>query len=173
MIRTILFLTLFALISCDPNTSEIEVKNKEDLKRQKDSIENSEIEANKIENTTENKPNLNFDQLYPFLKRSLLKTVCESYRIEEKSTALIAYSKENDMFLSSWGWDLIKQPLLIKDIDNDGLTDYTIELFNSGGGCGGQIGQSERWTLLGSKPDKFEWTHTIPYKSESGKWEKN
>lgn len=54
----------------------------------------------------------------------------------------------------------------------DYLVDYTIELSNQGGGCGGNIGQQERWTLFGTKPDKFIWTHIIPYRSESGKWEK-
>jgi len=120
-----------------------------------------------------NEPNLNFEQLYPILKQSLLEIVCESYRIEEKRTSIEVYSKESDMFLSSWEWDLNSQPILIKDIDNDGLKDYTLELLNSGGGCGGQLGQSERWTLFGSKPNRFEWTHTIPYRSESGNWEKN
>ena len=114
----------------------------------------------------ESEPNLNFEQLYPILKKSLLKIVCESYRIEEKSNNLQAYSKESDMFLSSWSWDLNNNPLLIKDIDNDGLIDYTLELSNEGGGCGGQIGESERWTLFGSKPDRFKLTHTIPYRSE-------
>jgi hypothetical protein len=173
MTKAILFLPLLALIACGPNASEIEAKIKADLKRQQDSIATSEIEVKKIEADQKNEPNLNFEQLYPILKKSLLEIVCESYRVEEKRTSLEAYSKESDMFLSSWEWDLNNQPILIKDIDNDGLKDYTIELFNSGGGCGGQIGRSERWTLSGSKPDRFEWTHTIPYRSESGKWEKN
>jgi hypothetical protein len=138
-----------------------------------DSIVNSDLKDKKIINIPKNETILNFKQLYPILKKSLLEIVCESYRIEEEINSLSAYSKESDMFLSSWEWDLNNQPILIKDIDNDGLKDYTIELFNSGGGCGGQIGQSERWTLSGSKPDRFEWTHTIPYRSESGKWEKN
>lgn len=119
---------------------------------------------------------LTFEQLYPVLKKSLLEMICEEnrpYRIEEESNSLIVYQKESDGFLSSWEWNLKDQPLMVKDIDSDGLIDYTIELLNAGGGCGGQMGESERWTLFGSKPERFIWTHTIPYRSESGKWEKN
>ncbi len=128
--------------------------------------------ANAQITNSQNDQKLNFEQLYPILKKSLLKEVCESYRIEEEDKSLNVYSKESDMFLSSWEWDLNKKPLLIKDIDNDGIIDYTIELENQGGGCGGQIGESERWTLFGSQPDRFKWTHVIPYRSETGKWEK-
>ena len=118
------------------------------------------------------KGKLNFAQLYPILKKSLLAKVCETYQTEEDNNKLIAHSKESGMFLSSWEWDLKDNPLLIKDIDNDGLLDYTIELMNAGGGCGGQIGESERWTLFGSQPDRFVWTHVITYQSKTGKWEK-
>jgi len=173
MKKTIVFLPLLALIACGPNASEIEAKIKADLQKQQDSIATSEIEVIKIEVFPKNEPNLNFEKLYSILKKSLLQIVCESYRIEEERTSLSAYSKESDRFLSSWEWDFDNQPITIKDIDNDGLKDYTIELFNSGGGCGGQIGRSERWTLFGSKPHSFEWTHTIPYRSESGKWEEH
>jgi hypothetical protein len=112
-----------------------------------------------------------FETIYPVLKSNLLKVVCESYKIVEERNTLKALSKETDLFLSSWEWDLKNSPLIAKDIDNDGLMDYTIELFNTGGGCGGQIGQQERWILFGSNPKEFIWTHIIPYRSTSGKWE--
>jgi hypothetical protein len=151
----------------------IDAKIKGGKKKQQDAIVTPEIVAKKNENVPNKELNLNFRQLYPYLKKSLLEIVCEPYRIEEGRSSLNAYSKESDMFLSSWEWDLNNPSILIKDIDNDGVKDYTIELLNQGGGCGGQIGQSERWTLFGSRPDRFVWTHTIPYRSESGKWEKN
>jgi hypothetical protein len=115
---------------------------------------------------------LTFKELYPKLKKSLLEFVCEAYTIKEEKNTLLAYSKESEGFLSSWEWDLNNKPLMVKDIDDDGLVDYTIELFNSGGGCGGQIGEEERWTLFGSKPNQFKCTHIIPYRSETGKWER-
>ncbi len=112
-----------------------------------------------------------FETIYPVLKTDLLKVVCEPYKIVEERNSLKALSKETDMLLSSWEWDLKNSPLLVKDIDNDGLIDYSIELFNTGGGCGGQISQQERWILFGSNPKEFIWTHVIPYRSTSGKWE--
>jgi hypothetical protein len=114
-----------------------------------------------------------FEKLYPILKISLLATVCEEYTFEEQANSLTASMKESGGFLSTWYWDLENKPMKIKDIDQDGLLDYTIELSNEGGGCGGNIGQSERWTLFGAKPNQFIWTHTIPYRSSTGKWEKN
>ena len=114
-----------------------------------------------------------FIKFYPILKRSLLATVCEAYNFEEQANSLTANMQESDGFLSTWHWDLENKPMTIKDIDHDGLMDYTIELENEGGGCGGNIGQSERWTLFGAKPNEFIWTHTIPYRSSTGKWEKN
>jgi hypothetical protein len=116
---------------------------------------------------------LSFDELYPILKKSLLEIVCESYTVQEGKNGLSVYSRETKMLLSSWEWNLTKNPLTVKDIDNDGQIDYTIELSNIGGGCGGQLAQEERWTLFGSKPDIFIWTHLIPYRSTSGSWEKN
>jgi hypothetical protein len=113
-----------------------------------------------------------FGDLYPILKTNLLEVVCESYKIEEEHNVLTAISTRNDKFLSSWEWDLENKPLLVNDIDKDGLMDYTIELFNAGGGCGGQIGRDERWTMFGSNPNGFVWTHLIPYRSTTGKWEK-
>jgi hypothetical protein len=115
---------------------------------------------------------LTFKELYPKLKKSLLEYVCEDYNVKEEQNTLNAYSKESDGFLSSWEWDLKNKPLMVKDIDDDGLLDYTIELTNAGGGCGGQIGEEERWTLFGSNPKVFKCTHIIPYKSETGKWER-
>jgi len=112
-----------------------------------------------------------FEVVYPILKTNLLKVVCESYKIVEERNTLTALSKETGFPLSVWEWDLNNKPLLAKDIDNDGLMDYTIELFNAGGGCGGQIGQEERWTLFGSNPKDFIWTHVIPYRSSTGKWQ--
>ena len=184
-IMTNLGVAIFAylfLISCGSSTSQEEkakiIKEYKDSialveKAKQDSIANSDFENKKIINIPKKEPILNFKQLYPILKKSLLKYVCESYRIEEKSNRLSAYNKESDSHLSTWSWDLNNDPLIIKDIDNDCVIDYTLELSNEGGGCGGQIAQSERWTLFGSKPDRFIWTHTIPYRSESGKWEKN
>ena len=117
---------------------------------------------------------MKWGQLYALLKNNLLESTCEpSVVFEENTNSISVNSEESDYFLSSWEWDFVSRPLLIKDIDNDGLLDYTIEMTNEGGGCGGQIGEDERWTLFGAKPDIFEWTHTIPYRSESGKWEKN
>ena len=168
------------LINCGSNSSSNEktdiIKEYKDSialdeKAEQDSIVNSDFKDEKIKIIPKNEPNLNFEQLYPILKKSLLEVVCESYRIEEGNNGLSVYSNETDDYLSSWGWDL--STLLIKDIDKDGLIDYTLELSNEGGGCGGQIAELERWTLFGSKPDRFKWTHTIPYRSESGKWEKN
>lgn len=129
-----------------------------------------EVDTKVEEPKKEEKPALTFKDLYPKLKKSLLKVVCEDYSITEEKNSLSAFSKETKMFLSTWEWDLKNKPLLVKDIDKDGLVDYTIELTNAGGGCGGQIGEEERWTLFGSQPDLFEWTHIIPYRSESGKW---
>ena len=161
----VLVLGTFFLLSCGNGSSSPEEKAKiikayEDSlamadKAKQDSIVNSDLKEKKIINIPKNETILNFKQLYPILKKNLLEIVCESYRIEEGINSLSAYS------------------LIIKDIDNDGLIDYTLEMTNGGGGCGGQIEQSERWTLFGSKPDRFKWTHTIPYRSESGKWEKN
>jgi hypothetical protein len=173
MKKRILFLPILTLIACGQNVENAKAQiNSDQEKIRQDSTAQSEIESNNIKSTPENSPNLNFEQLYPYLKNSLIETVCEACRIEEENSSLHAYSIESDAFLSSWEWDLSNKPLLIEDIDNDGLIDYTIELFNAGGGCGGQIGESERWTLFGSRPNRFEWTHIIPYRSETGNWEK-
>jgi hypothetical protein len=175
----ILFASLF-LLSCGNSNPSSEdkakiIKEYKDSmvlveKAKQDSIVTSDSKK-KIITSPHDEEKLNFEHLYPILKKCLLKVVCDSYRIEEEDNSLIAYSKESNMFLSKWEWDLKDNPLLIKDIDNDGLLDYTIELINEGGGCGGQIGESERWTLFGSQPDRFKWTHVIPYRSITGKWE--
>jgi hypothetical protein len=132
------------------------------------------------ENTISNKNNngnskMDFNQLYPILKKSVVQKICDDYRsdykiIEERNKILI-YSKSSESFISSWEWDLNNNPLQIKDINMDGVNDYTIELFNEGGGCGGQIGENERWTLFGNDLNYFRWTHVIPYRSSSGQWE--
>lgn len=173
-----LFILIFLFSSCQQSNTTSTEKNVVDkqidtsLKSTSDKVDD-QIKEKTLENEKlADKSNLNFDQLYPILKKGLLKQVCESYNAKDEKNRLEATSKETGMFLSSWEWDFKIQPLLIKDIDNDGLVDYTIELSNQGGGCGGQLGQQERWTLFGSKPDKFIWTHIIPYRSESGKWEK-
>ena len=110
-------------------------------------------------------------KLYPILKKSLLESTCEPCILTEEGESFISVnSQESDYYLSSWVWDLVNRPLLIEDIDNDGLVDYTIEMSNEGGGCGGQIGEEERWTLFGSDPTNFIFTHYIPYESETGDW---
>ena len=173
-----LFIIIFLFSSCQQSNTTSTEKNVVDkqidtsLKSTSDKVDD-QIKQKTLENEKlADKSNLNFDQLYPILKKSLLKQVCESYNAKDEKNRLEATSKETGMFLSSWEWDFKTQPLLVKDIDNDGLVDYTIELSNQGGGCGGQLGQQERWTLFGAKPEKFVWTHIIPYRSESGKWEK-
>lgn len=178
--KSILHLLIFVSIfsSCQQSNttpSETNVEDKQidtSLKSTSENTDNQTKEQNTENEKLAEKPNLNFEQLYPILKKGLLKQVCESYNAKDEKNRLEATSKETGMFLSTWEWDFKRSPLLIKDIDNDGLVDYTIELSNQGGGCGGNIGQQERWTLFGSKPDKFIWTHIIPYRSESGKWEK-
>ena len=113
-------------------------------------------------------------QLYPILKKSLLESTCEPCILTDEGESFISVnSQESDFFLSSWVWDLVNRPLLIKDIDNDGLVDYTIEMSNEGGGCRGQIAEEERWTLFGSDPTNFIFTHRIPYRSETFEWEKH
>jgi len=177
IIHLLIIVSIFS--SCqqsNPTQSETNVDDKKidtSLKSTSDTV-NAQTKDRTPENEKlAEKPNLNFEQLYPILKKDLLKQVCEPYKIKEEKNRLEVTSKETEYrFLSSWEWDFKTSPLLIKDIDNDGLVDYTIELSNQGGGCGGNIGQQERWTLFGSKPDKFVWTHIIPYRSESGKWEK-
>jgi hypothetical protein len=110
-------------------------------------------------------------QLYPILKKSLLESTCEPCILTDEGESFISVnSQESDFFLSSWVWDLVNRPLIIKDIDNDGLIDYTIEMSNEGGGCGGQVGLEERWTLFGSDPTNFIFTHLIPYRSETRDW---
>ena len=115
---------------------------------------------------------MTWGQLYPILKNNLLESTCEpSVIFEENANSISVNSVEADYFLSSWEWDFGNRPLLIKDIDNDGLVDYTIEMTNAGGGCGGEIGEDQRWTLFGSDPNYFIYTHYIPYESETGNWE--
>ena len=163
-----LLLSVVLLLSCNHSNS-ITVRKKNKVSQAKKTI--SEDVNNSSKQQSEENLILDFVKLYPILKKSLLGVVCESYVIKEESTMLQAISKEVDMNLSSWEWDLKNKPVVVKDIDNDGKLDYTIELINEGGGCGGNMGEEERWTLFGSKPDRFVWTHLIPYRSVSGKWE--
>ena len=174
-----LFILILLFSSCQQSNTTSTEKNVVDkqidtsLKSNSDKVDDLTKEKNTENEKLADKSVLNFEQLYPILKKGLLKQVCESYNAKDEKNRLEATSKETgNRFLSIWEWDFKTQPLLVKDIDNDGLVDYTIELSNQGGGCGGNIGQQERWTLFGSKPDKFIWTHIIPYRSESGKWEK-
>jgi hypothetical protein len=167
----ILCVFAFFLNACTSSKSEDNpTQNQKKSAVVKDSSDLVEYKAK--DELKDEEPILTFKELYPKLKKSLLEFVCEAYTIKEEKNTLLAYSKESEGFLSSWEWDLNNKPLMVKDIDNDGLVDYTIELFNSGGGCGGQIGEEERWTLFGSKPNQFKCTHIIPYRSETGKWER-
>jgi hypothetical protein len=154
--------------SSNSGTATNSKENKHDPPKVNDNKEKVDTIVN--EKLKDQQPTLTFKDIYPKLKNSLLKVVCEAYTTTEEKNNLSVFSKETKMFLSSWEWDLKNKPLLVKDIDKDGLLDYTIELNNAGGGCGGQMGEEERWTLFGSRPDKFEWTHVIPYRSETGKW---
>jgi hypothetical protein len=154
------------------SSNESAISSAQDSSRREDNANFKSPDAEPRSDEDENKPVLEFKDLYPILRKSLLKNVCESYRIAESENSLEAYSLESDMFLSKWEWDFVNKPLLTQDIDNDGLLDYTLELFNSGGGCGGQFGTNERWTLFGSKPGSFVLTHIIPYRSSTGSWEK-
>ncbi|MCF8407649.1 MAG: hypothetical protein K9G36_01640 [Crocinitomicaceae bacterium] len=107
---------------------------------------------------------LDFNQLYPILKKSLLKEICEiyhPYKLDEQKNTLKVYSKESNVFVTSWIWDLKKSPIKFNDLDNDGVMDYTIELSNTGGGCGSQFYQQQRWTLFGSSMNFFVLTHAI------------
>jgi hypothetical protein len=169
--NVIFFAFVLFLSACTSSKSEDNpTQNQKKSAVVKDS---SDLVENKAKDELKDEePILTFKELYPKLKKSLLEFVCEAYTIKEEKNTLLAYSKESEGFLSSWEWDLNNKPLMVKDIDNDGLVDYTIELFNSGGGCGGQIGEEERWTLFGSNPKVFKCTHNIPYRSETGKWER-
>ena len=159
------------LSSCTSSKSEgNSTQNQKKSTVVKDSIVTVDNKAQ--DEIKDEEPILTFKELYPKLKKSLLEFVCEDYTVKVEKNTLFAYSKESDGFLSSWEWNLKNKPLMVKDIDDDGLLDYTIELTNAGGGCGGQLGEEERWTLFGSKPNQFKCTHIIPYRSETGKWER-
>ena len=170
-----LLYTLFfvvSLTSCSESTppANTNSNNQSGAQAPAQTPPNNNVQSNEIQKAAE-KPNLTWEQLYPILKNNLLQTTCEPCVIaEENETTLNLNSRESDSFLS--GWDYNKNDLKIADIDGDGIVDYTIEMFNSGGGCGGQVGISERWTLFGSRPYTFINTHVIPYRSESGNWEK-
>lgn len=169
--NVIFFAFVLFLSACTSSKSE----DNPTQNQQKSAIvkDSSDLVENKAKDEVKDEePILTFKELYPKLKKSLLEIVCEDYTVKDEQNTLFAYSKESESFLSSWEWDLKNKPLMVKDIDDDGLLDYSIELTNAGGGCGGQLGEEERWTLFGSKPNQFKCTHIIPYRSETGKWER-
>jgi succinate dehydrogenase hydrophobic anchor subunit len=108
----------------------------------------------------ENKPNLDYSQLVPILKKEL---------IGGKSTTGNKIDESNE-HISIWGEDCEKyywnrNKLLLKDIDNDGLIDYTIEVHYEGG-CASPIVENYRYTLFGSKQDEFIMTHYLSNNGE-------
>lgn len=115
------------------------------------------------------KSNLTWAQLYPILKKNLMKTTCEPCKIsEETDHSLTVNSRESDFLLSYWSFD--RNTLKIADIDGDGFVDYTIEMLDEGAGCGGNLGFYERWTLFGSNPTIFINTHVTTTESGNEKW---
>ena len=160
MITVIVLSILFSILSL---TGVIKNNNSQTNTTTEKEIGNSEIE----------KLSYSVEELYPKLKKGFLDNggFCEPIgRIEETKQDITVFSKEPDEnFLSSWDWEV--KDIIGKDINNDGELDFTIEVLNSGGGCGGQIGTSERWTLFGIKSNAFVMTHIIPYRSETGNWE--
>jgi hypothetical protein len=153
-----LLYTLFfvaSLTSCNESTAPASTNsnNQSGAQAPAQTPPNNNVQGNEIQKAPE-KPNLTWEQLYPILKNNLLQTTCEPcYIAEETEKTLILNSTESDGFRS--GWDFNKNDLKIVDIDGDGLVDYTIKMFNSGGGCGGQVGFYETWTLFGSNPTNF------------------
>jgi hypothetical protein len=120
---------------------------------------------------SEEKPKLTWSQLYPILRRNLMESTCEPCVIaEENGNSITVNSRESDLMLSYWEFN--SNTLKVSDIDSDGLLDYTIELLNEGGGCGGQIGFYERWTLFGSAPSNFKNTHVTTMESDNKSWTK-
>ena len=152
-LRTISFVAI--LTSCNESTAPANTNsnNQSSTQAPAQTPPNNNVQGNEIQKVAE-KPNLTWEQLYPILKNNLLQTTCEPCIVaEENETTLNLNSRDSDFFLS--GWDFNKNNLKIADIDGDGIVDYTIEMFNSGGGCGGQVGFNETWTLFGSNPTKF------------------
>ena len=116
------------------------------------------------------------DSLLSLLKASILEhQECKPFEVSENSSErLCLIDPTNDNPLACYDWNTRKinfnTPLFtVQDIDGDKLPDYTIELDNEGGGCGGQVLISERWTLFSSKL-AFIKTHYIPYRSQSNEW---
>ena len=164
---------LFFLFGCGQSDSTNNTQSTKSTKESSQDTSKTTLNKDNLSegtNEAENSPTMTFEELYPKLKKSLIKSTCEPCKTKEGKNTLTANSKESDMFLSTWTWD--PKTLKAKDIDDDGLMDYTIELSNGGGGCGGQVGIEERWTLFGSNPNKFVLTHIIPYRSPSRKWQK-
>ncbi|MDA0686283.1 MAG: hypothetical protein O3C22_05595, partial [Bacteroidetes bacterium] len=93
---------------------------------------------------------------------------------ESSTERLCLTDPTNDKPLGCYDWAKLRSdtsaPLFnTEDLNQDGQPDYTLELSNEGGGCGGQVAIMERWTLL-STTNKFSLTHFIPYRSETNKW---
>jgi hypothetical protein len=159
---TVLFITIITIVSCSNEQikKELKVKNASQNANTNSKENNS---RGTIKQKNEEKK-LDFNLLYPLLKKSLLKEICEiylPYKIDEQKNTLKVYSKESNIFVTSWMWDLHNNPIKNEDLDGDGMMDYTIELSNTGGGCGGQFYQKQRWTLFGSNMDFFVFTHAI------------
>lgn len=111
--------------------------------------------TNSQEAIPENKPNLDYSQLVTILKKQL--EPADGNKIEE-SDEYVSWECAN------YSWD--RNELLIKDIDNDGLIDYTIEVHFEAG-CAMPIVENYRYTLFGSKQYEFIKTH---YLSNNGEW---
>jgi hypothetical protein len=116
------------------------------------------------------------DSMLSLLKSNILEQQeCKPFEVSENSSKrLCLIDPTNDSPLACYDWtnrrSHLDSPLFtVQDIDGDKLPDYTIELDNEGGGCGGQVLISERWTLFSSK-NTFVKTHFIPYRSQSNEW---
>ncbi len=159
---TFFFLSTLFLFSCSNEQIKKELKQKNTSQNAKtNSKENDSTRTIKHKNEEKT---LDFNLLYPLLKKSLLKEICEiylPYKIDEQKNTLKVYSKESNIFVTSWMWDLLNNPIKNEDLDGDGTIDYTIELSNTGGGCGRQFYQRQKWTLFGSNMDFFVFTHAI------------
>ncbi len=116
------------------------------------------------------------DSLLVILKSNILeRQECKPYEVTESSNERLCLTDpSNDSPLGCYDWATIRSDstatlFTVEDLDQDGQPDYTLELDNQGGGCGGQVSIMERWTLL-STINKFSLTHYIPYRSETNKW---
>ncbi len=167
-LSTISFVVI--LTSCNESNSpaNTNLNNQSGAQTNQQSPANNNAAVNEIQKEVE-KPILTWAQLYPILKKNLMKTTCEPCKVsEETDHSLTVNSRESDFMLSYWSFDT--NTLKIADIDGDGLVDYTIEMLDEGGGCGGNIGFYERWTLFGSNPTIFINTHVTTSESGNEKW---